>query len=348
MFRLSLRQQLILPFVLGVIFVSAAIGWLSYRASDTAIQALAEKVLTDMVNRINNATEEQLRGALTTLSSIAPDPKTIPKELPFPDDILTAEKNLWMASGLFTQVSNYVYFGGEDGRFVGVNRVSPDFVELYLRNPADKQRHVYNVSAPGDRSQLLRVDNYDPRLRPWYVTAAGQSQAVWSAVYNDFTSKVPTITLAKSVRDARQKQIGVVATDVTLSVLTDFLHSLSISTNGVAFIVDAKGMIVASSGKESPFRMAGDKPERVHADRMETMLIRQSYADIHQWRQDKTAKKTPYAHQLATQSGTVSVAAAVLGESTGLDWVTIVAAPQSDFMGGITRNFYNSITCNSI
>ena len=343
MLRLSLRQQLILPFVLGVIFVSAAIGWLSYRASDSAIQALAQKVLTDIVNRINSATDAQLRGALTTLNSIAPDPKTVPKELPFSDDLLALEKNLWTASGLFTQVSNYVYFGGEDGRFIGVNRVNRDFVELYLRNPADKERHVYSVSAPGDRSQLLHTDNYDPRLRPWYLTAAGHSQPVWSAVYNDFTSKEPTVTLAKSVRDTSQKQIGVVATDVTLNVLTDFLRSLSISNNGVAFIVDADGMIVASSGKESPFRMIGDKPERVHAGRMETMLIRESYADIREWQQDKTARKIPFTHQLAALSGTVSVAAAVLGESSGLDWVTIVAAPQSDFMEGITRSLYNSI-----
>ena len=343
MFRLSLRQQLILPFVLGVIFVSAAIGWLSYRASDTAIKALAERVLTDMVNRINHATDEQLRGAVTTLNSLAPDPKTVPKEQPFSDDIMSLEKRLWAASGLFMQVSNYVYFGGEDGRFVGVNRVNRDFVELYLRNPTDKKRHVYSVSAPGDRVHLLRIDNYDPRLRPWYTVAASQSQPVWSAVYNDFTSKEPTITLAKSVRDAGQKQIGVVATDVTLSVLTDFLRSLSISKNGVAFVVDAEGMIVASSGKESPFKMVGDKPERVRADRMETLLIRESYAAIRQWRQNKVAQKTPFTHQIPSLSGTVSVAAAALGESTDLDWVTVVAAPQSDFMGGITRSLYDSI-----
>lgn len=343
MFRLSLRQQLILPFVLGVIFVSAAIGWLSYRASDTAIQALAERVLTDMVNRINHATNEQLLGAMTTLNSLAPDPKTVPKEQPFSDNIISLEKRLWAASGLFMQVSNYVYFGGEDGRFVGVNRVNRDFVELYLRNPADKERHVYSVSAPGDRAHVLRIDNYDPRLRPWYAVAARQSQAVWSSVYNDYTSKEPTITLAKSVRDANQKQIGVVATDVTLSVLTDFLRSLSISKNGVAFVVDAEGMIVASSGKESPFKMIGDQPERVRADRMETKLIRESYADIRQWRQDKLAQKTPFTHRISALSGTVSVAAAALGESTGLDWVTVVAAPQSDFMGSITRSLYDSI-----
>jgi diguanylate cyclase len=66
------------------------------------------------------------------LQSVAPDPQTLPKRQPFSDDVTNFEQRFWAASDLFMELSNYVYFGGADGRFVGVNRVNKDFVELYL------------------------------------------------------------------------------------------------------------------------------------------------------------------------------------------------------------------------
>jgi diguanylate cyclase len=60
-------------------------------------------------------------------------------------------------------LGKYVCYGGEDGRFVGVNRIGKDFVELYLRDVGEPRRKVYAITAPGDRANKLRSDNYDPR-----------------------------------------------------------------------------------------------------------------------------------------------------------------------------------------
>lgn len=341
--RFSLRQQLVLPFVLLVFLVSAGIGWVSYRAGGEAVDDLTRRVLVDMVNRISNATERHLAGALTALQSVAPDPRTVPRIQPFSDDLTQLERRFWAASGLFMQVNNYVYFGGEDGRFVGVNRVDKDFVELYLREPTSSQRQVYKVQAPGDRSELLRTDNYDARLRPWYGVAVKQKQPVWSPVYNDFTSKEPTITLAKSVYRADGTLAGVLATDVTLKALTDFLRTLSVSKNGVAFVMDGDGFMVATSGQELPFKMVKGTPERMRAEEMQTALIRDAYAKIQEWRRDKIDLHTPLARDFSNRSGTVEIAAAMLGAQYGVDWVTVVAVPRADFMGGVTRSFYQGI-----
>ena len=167
MSKSSLRRQLVLPFVFLVVFVSAAIGGVSYRAGADAVEDLSRRVLVDMTNRISAATEQHLSGALIALQSVAPDPETIPRAQPFSDNLTVLEERFWTASGLFMEVNNYVYFGGADGRFVGVNRVSKDFVELYLREPQAKKRHVYSVLAPGNRDKLLRTDDYDARIRPW-------------------------------------------------------------------------------------------------------------------------------------------------------------------------------------
>src|SRR3989442_13072891 len=148
--RFSLRQQLIVPFVVLVIFVSTSIGWLSFRAGEDAVNTLAQRVLVDMVNRINTATEHHLTGAFIALHSVAPDPKSVPVEQPFSDNLKSLEQRFWGASGLFMAVNNYVYYGGEDGRFVGVYRISNDTVQLFFRKPGAKQREVYSVQKPGD------------------------------------------------------------------------------------------------------------------------------------------------------------------------------------------------------
>lgn len=335
----SLRRQLVLPYVMLVIFVSAAIGWVSYQAGEDAVKALSHRILADMVGRISGATEQHLAGALTALNSVDPDPANLPRPQPFLDDLASLEARFWVASGLFMDVNNYVYFGGADGRFVGVNRVNKDFVELYLRKPGAAQRHVYAVAAPGDRSRELRTDHYDPRTRPWYGVAARQTRPVWSPVYNDFTSKEPTITLAKAVFRADHTLAGVMATDLTLKVLTDFLRTLKVSDNGVAFVMDADGFIIATSGGELPFKMVNGAPERMRLDEMRTPLIREAYTRVLEWKGEKNASAASMTQEFKAASGTLEIAVGHLGQQYGVDWTTVVVVPRSDFMGGVTRSF---------
>ncbi|MFD2271930.1 hypothetical protein ACFS07_14165 [Undibacterium arcticum] len=50
----------------------------------------------------------------------------------------------------------------------------------------------------------------------------------------------------------------------------------------------------------------------------------------------------------ATGYGTVAVAASLLGDKYGLDWITVVAVPRSDFMSRVTSSLYNSLMIASI
>jgi diguanylate cyclase (GGDEF)-like protein len=339
----SLRRQVVLPYVSLVIFVSVSIGLVSYQAGENAVSTLSQRVLMDMVSRIGNATEGHLSGAMIALHSVDPDPATVPKVQPFPDDPAVLEARFWTASGLFMDVNNYVYFGGEDGRFIGVNRVSKDFVELYLREPGAGRRRVYAVTAPGDRTRMLRTDDYDARMRPWYGLAAKQRKPVWSSVYSDFTSREPTITLAKSVYRADNTLAGVMATDVTLKVLTDFLRALTVSENGVAFVMDSEGFMVATSGSEMPFKIVNGAPERLRTEEMRTPLIREAYARVREWKKEKHGAQAPLSMAFSTDFGTIEIAAAQLGQQYGVDWVTVVAVPRWDFMGGVTRSFIQGV-----
>jgi diguanylate cyclase len=333
----SLRRQLVLPYVLLVLFVSAAIAWVSYQAGEEAVGTLSRRVLTDMAGRIGGTTEQHLAGAMAALNAVAPDPAMLPRPQGFTTHSL--EERLWIASGLYMDVSNYVYFGGADGSFIGVNRVSKDFVELYLREPGASARNVYSVHAPGDRSRILRSDDFDPRRRTWYGVAANKAGPVWSPVYNDFTSREPTITLARAAFGPDRSLVGVIATDVTLKVLTDVLRSTKVSANGVAFVMDGEGYVIATSGDELPFRTVDATPVRLRVDEMESPLIREAYVRVQAWKKSSPDASEPLSLEFATDFGALDIAASRTGRSFGLDWTTVVVVPRSDFMRGVTSSF---------
>ena len=345
MSKSSLRRELVIPIMVLVIGVSAAIAWVSVKAGTDAVNAFSQRVLVDLVNRISTASERHLDGALIALESIAPSAKNAPKMQIFSDDLTTLEPKLWAASGLFMDINNYVYYGGADGRMIGVFRIAPDFVELYWREKGVAPRKVFKVATPGDRGELLRTDQYDPRTRPWYQSAIHEDKPVWSKIYNDFTSKEPTVTLAKAVFRENQSLVGVVATDVTLKVLSDFLRAMDISKNGVAYIIDAEGYIVATSANEMPVRNINGKIERLLAGEMKTPLIREIHQKSYDWQRqilngDKGIAST---QQLELNSGTVSIAVSSLGSKQGLSWITVVAVPRDDFMSDIKQGFLQSV-----
>lgn len=338
MSRSSLRRELVIPITVLVIGVSAAIGWVSMKAGTDAVQTLTQRILIDMVTSINHSTEKHLDGALTALESVAPSALHVPQEQAFSTDMRALEERFWAASGLFMDVNNYVYFGGKDGRFVGVYRISKDVVQLFWREPDWTQRKVYKVNTIGDRSELVRTDQFDPRKRPWYQAAVGSEKPVWSKIYNNFSFHYPTITLAKAVFEKEHEFAGVVATDVTLKELSGFLRKLEISKNSVAYIVDAEGYIVATSGQELPEKTVDGMPERMLARDMKTPLISQTYQLIGQRNSSLVTTQ-----QLELGIGTVDVAVSALGNSQGLNWMTVVAVPRSDFMSGINQSFLQSV-----
>ncbi len=338
MTKSSLRRELVIPIAVLVIGVSAAIAWVSLKAGTDAVETLTQRVLLDVVNRINVAADKHLDGALIALESVAPNPLSVPEEQPFSTNVRTLEQKLWSASGLFMDVNYYVYFGGKDGQFVGVNRIAKDNVELYLRESDANVRKVYQVAKLDDRSKLLRTDQFDPRNRPWYQSSMNSERPVWSKIYSNYVTHVPTITLAKAVFKENHEFIGVIATDVTLNELSRFLRKLEVDQNSVAYIVDEDGYIVATSGVELPEKNDRDFPERMFAREMKTPMIGETARQLNN--KDLSISQTQH---LQTSVGAVEVVVSSLGRKQGLNWTTVVVVPRADFMSGINKGFMQSI-----
>jgi diguanylate cyclase (GGDEF)-like protein len=343
----TLQRVLVIPFVLLVVALAGVIYWASYRSSESASSEFSQKVLLNMVERVNQATETHLLGARVAIKTIATDAIYSPADkstsfLPFSDDPSMLEERMWVATGFFPTVNNYVYYAGADGRFVGINRRA-DRIELRLRQPGNAPRHVISVAAPGKRLGLVRTDDYDARVRPWYKSAVEKGRENWSEVYTDFTTVEPTFTLTKPVYRDGNKLVGVAATDLSLTQLTDFFQSLTVSRNGIAFIVERSGAIIATSTKERPYRLENKALMRMMADQSESALLRQAYAHFKRWQAQGQSFEEPVSSQFEGDCGTVQVAVKLLRDPAGLEWITVVAVPRSDFIGNVTSVLYQSL-----
>ncbi|MEA5097856.1 MAG: diguanylate cyclase [Burkholderiaceae bacterium] len=340
--KFSLKYQLVFPFVLLVLLVPLTVGWMLFEAGSTAVNTLTRRVLTDVALRIGTVTDQHLNAALSTLDALEPEARAQTTKRVAPIDLALMEKRIWSVSRFYPEAGNYTYFGGTDGRFVGVYRVNGYLTELYWRPSGTAMRQVYSVSRPGERATILRTDAFDPRARPWYAPAVRQNAPVWSSVYNDFTSGKPTITVSRAVRQAGTP-VGVVAVDVELKALHDYLGSLAVSKNGVAYVIDRNGKMVACSGSEMPFVSRDRQEERLRADEMKSPVIRASWSKVLEWRNGTPAGSSePLMMTLESRFGEVEVAAAIVGEKQGLDWVAVVAAPRADFLSGVTSSFVSS------
>lgn len=351
----SLRAALLVPFIGVVVLVAASISALSYYTGLKAVDQLSEQLLLDISNRVTQATTKHLAASSVMLNAIAPTlPLSASDQQPaslVPVTMLGFEQRMWIATNLFDEGRAYVYYGANNGEFVGLHRDKVGRFELRVREGNATGRTAYEVTGPGlaARGRVLRADNYDPRTRPWYLLASQRSGLTWSPVYVDFTTQALTVTLAKpiyAVASTSRELRGVVATDIPLNALAEFVRGLQVSRTGVAFIVERDGTLIATSTAENLFGEVDVKPMRLRADQSTSPLVRQAYAQL---RENLQPTRTlvgdvDVAHYTFDDDhGRVNMSATAQHDAAGLDWTMVVAIPRTDHMGDVQRTVIENV-----
>ncbi len=337
--RLTLRQMLILPYVILVLALALIIGLLSFRAGSHAIDNLSGQMLSETAQRIAQAVGKHVEGSAAVLETAFPGGMAAPVTLE--NELKQLRTRFWQATSIHREPHNYAYYGDREGRFFGVWRYSAYSAELRLRTTGEGPRTLYQfngihgeLTAPATEARI-----FEPRERPWYAIGRDSVLPVWTPIYIDFRSAALVMTRARRVLDASGDFAGVVATDLSLGMINQFLRGLTLSRNGLALVLEEDGNIIGTSrGPHLQVTPEGVNA-RLNAADSSDPFIATTYREVRDLL-SQTAGADQYSGYFQQADGSqVQVAYVRIQEASGLDWLVIVAVPRGDFLGGITHNF---------
>jgi len=181
--------------------------------------------------------------------------------------IVTSSKKNEMESYFYEQLMVHhqfsnIYYGTVEGEFVMVSRRDDSNFLAKVINYSEGQKTVvfkeYDIFFDEYNRYSDPIDSYDPRTRPWFISAIENKKLIWTNPYVFFTSRNPGITTASPVYNSNGSLHGVVGVDIEISELSDFINTLSIGKSGKAFILDNNGQVLAYPDKTKITHTTGE------------------------------------------------------------------------------------------
>ncbi|MFO7031259.1 guanylate cyclase [Limnospira fusiformis CCALA 023] len=336
-----LRTILIVPFILQIFGVVGLTGYLSFRSGEESINQLIEKLSNKITANINLHLQNYLKTPHLMHQITAASVRNGILDL---DDFDTLQKQFWSEIQL-SEAVDYIFFGDQDGRFIGVQTyLTGETVVKFRDFQTEPNREIYQLDQQGEREQFLRSCPYDPRDRPWYSNTLEQNKQTWSEVYLSADLGLLQITPSTPIYDSEGNLQGVLATNLILAQISEFLQTLEISSSGIAFILEPSGKIIASSTAESPFIIKENgEPKRLLAIESREALIRESYKYLIEQLPGLNKFEGKRNFILNIEGNKKLLQVSPLQQDIGLDWAIVIVIPESDFMEKIAANTRTTI-----
>ena len=337
--KLPLRFVLIVPFIAQVIMTVGLMGYFSWRNGQKTVESMAMRLsrevtyhIEEHLHQYTNISDLFLR---INLANIKAGNFNI-------EDLVNLERNFWLQTQLTERITT-LYFGSERGEFVQVDMKEEPKLSIRSEFTAPLWE-IYSLNERGDKQELIKTEEYDPRLRPWYQAAVEAGELVWSPIYLLADPPVLGITPAVPIYEQQTQELkGVMAIDLTLLQISEFLRSLDISPSGRAFIIERSGKMVATSACEAPVVVSNSMIERLKATHSEDLFIssaaqylEKKFGDFSQIIDDGQ-----FIAYLEDERQFIQVTP--FDRHSGLDWLMVITIPEADFMEHLQANTRTTI-----
>lgn len=227
--QMSLKILLIVPFVSQVILAVGITGWLSVQNGREATQELAPKIGQEVTNTI----EAHVRGYFDAPLEILQSYGAMARASYLNFENLNSLNNIFWQQMRQAQSLYFFYAANPQGQFIGVERREGNALVLHQsllpNSSASLQKLIYQLDNAGKILKQIEANIYDPRDRPWYQSAVKARQAVWSPIYLFVARPILGITASLPIYSESGNLRGVIAIDLTLTQIGDFLRQLKIA-----------------------------------------------------------------------------------------------------------------------
>jgi PAS domain S-box-containing protein len=336
-----------IPFVMQIVAAVGLVGYLSFQNGQQTVQNLVNQLQEEIADRIHLYLTGFLSRAelMNQITVDAVNRGEIKWNLNTANP--TNDRLLWQQIQKFDTIS-WISLGAEDGSFLGINRQTPN--NKLRINVVNRSTHFqstyYRVDATGKRTQTLKTDpgKYDPRSRPWYISAKQAKQLVWSKIYPGFTAGTIFIAVGQPVYDRQSKLKGIVAFDFALQNIQKYLTNLNVSPTGKVFIIERSGLLVSSSTSESPFTVNDQgNPRQRLATESRVPLIRATATALMRSLRSLDSIQHRQRFEFTENGQRQLVYVSPLKNQHGIDWLTVMVISEADFMQQIHDNTRRTI-----
>jgi len=328
-----------------VIVLTGLLLYISHRESKIA----AIQMATRLFSEINTKTMERYEKALESVAVLAGSAARMPgmATIPVGDGLSHPGLELMLDALAFYKYMFSTYIGYDDGSFIQVVAVrdQPAFLRLFDAPPgtvyvlrtisADtmgqlKQRWQFLTREGELNGERADMDpGYDPRTRHWYTRAQQEETVYYTEPYIFSSTKLAGITCAKKLSSGS----GVFGADITLDRFSISLERQKVSENGILFLFDHKGRIIAHGMKDSIKAGVEKSLNLLTAEETGNPLVQTVVAE-YQNAPEETINRT---REIQINRTKYLVRLSRLKSVLKFDQILASIAPVSDFTGHIQR-----------
>lgn len=254
----SLRRYLLRPFLLLVLTISVLLIGVSTVMGHYSTQQSVEQ-LSQQISETVRVKLERLFGGMVSLLRI--------NQRAFEMGLLSFEnkEGLQQQFAIQADAVPYVTFISAvdvNGEYTGAAR-KPDTNELQIMTAYVSDERILSLYQANDKQQrgalIRKIRLLDARTRPWYQQAYQNQKIAWYPAYKYVPYSGMGMGVVAPVLNQQSKLFsGVVTVDLALDKVSQFLRSLSLGKHGVAFLMDDKGKLVATSLDKPVYSGDGD------------------------------------------------------------------------------------------
>ncbi|MBE9112926.1 PAS domain-containing protein [Nodosilinea sp. LEGE 07298] len=350
--KFSLRNLLIVPFLLQIIGITGVVGYLSYRSGQRAVQAMVSQLMAETSQRV----EESLSDYIKTPQLITIVNAHLVQQGQFSSTDLAALEGHFIQQLKLLPELEGLAMANQAGAFLNVARLDNGDLILRRRNITVNDGALYRYRIDREGQNLAVLDpprfDYDPQRDPpgdpWYSAAQQSPAGLWRLVVS-LSQGVdrPQLIMVRFMpihSEAGQLE-GVISTGVSLAELGNFMQSTMSGRRGQLFLMEPNGDLVATSAEDLPFDLQakGDhaqnvavQPRRLSVSQSTNSLTRAVAQTLLDQHQALSRIQSPAFSELRLDGHRYFVKATPLGGE--LNWILVTVIPNSEFMVNIYAN----------
>lgn len=255
MSRFHLRFGTVL--IASIILLNLLIVWVFTVSNNRSYETLAQKQAERLLATLDQKTEVYFH---SVLDQIAQSNQMMRDQIKhnqtyFGDGIDGIEAYLQFQSQRLQSSDipvSEIFYGDIDGNAVGMC-LNADGSRNLMRFHKDTGRLVIYNGSTADAEVLESYPSYQASQRPWYTSISGEMTA-WSAPYVSLDARDTFTVSVSSPLMENGKQIGVVASSISLDTLSKYLEQDPLIGSGVIYAIDENDMLLVNSSSDNHYR----------------------------------------------------------------------------------------------